>query len=122
MRHTWAVLGLFALSQLAVAASACYVDFVNSGGDSVVAISLATPGSGNWKLVTLHGVVDGGYVESSGGYMGKATVAIDVSRGCRYDLLVEFATRNALMLSGFDACKTHRIDIDRLWQQAHTTS
>lgn len=122
MRRTWSVLGVLVASPLAIAASFGYVDFVNSSGDGVVAISLAAPGSGNWKPLALHGVSGGGYVELSGGYMGTATVAIDTSHGCRYDVLIEFADRPALMVSGFDACKTHRIDIDRTWQRVHALS
>lgn len=122
MRRIWSVLGVLAASPLAIAASFGYVDFVNSGGDGVVAISLAAPGSGRWQPVRLRGVTGGGYVELSGGYMGTATVPIDTSHGCVYDVLVEFAQRPALVVNGFDACKTHRIDIDRTWQRMHAMS
>ncbi|MBE1161726.1 hypothetical protein [Dyella acidiphila] len=122
MRHKWSMLGVLVVSPLAIAASAGYVDFINGSGDPVVAISLAKPGSGDWKPVKLHGVVHGGYVSLDGGYMGEATVAMDISHGCFYDVLVEFSQRRALLLNNVDACRTHRIDIDRAWQQTHSIS
>jgi hypothetical protein len=122
MRRIWVVLGILLVSHLAMAASACYVHFINNGGDSVVAISLASPGSNQWKPVKLLGVVAGGYVSFDGGYMGDATTTVDVSHGCAYDILVEFSKRKALLLSDVDICHTHRFDIDKRWWQAQSIS
>ncbi|GLQ52117.1 hypothetical protein ACFFJT_18605 [Dyella flava] len=119
MRNTWLVLGLLMASQSVEAVSLCYVDFINEGEDSVVAISLATPGRNDWKPVTLRGVVNGGYVSVDGGYMGRAMVGIRADRGCVYDVLVEFARQNALLVKAFDVCHTHALYIERTWQQAH---
>ncbi|GFZ97230.1 hypothetical protein [Dyella caseinilytica] len=122
MRKIWIVLGVLLVSHLVIAASIRHVDFINSAGDSVVEISLATPGSGDWKPVKLSGVTDGGYVSLDGGYMGKATAVIDINHGCVYDILIEFSKRKALLLSNADVCHTHRFDIDKIWWQAQSAS
>ena len=120
MRNVWLVLGIFTASLAVNAASLSYVKFINSGGDAVVAISLATPGSNDWKLVKFRGVTNGGYVD--GGYMGKALVGIDTSHGCVYDVLVEFVTRKPLLINRFNVCRTHHLDIDKTWQQADSAA
>jgi hypothetical protein len=122
MRHTWLVLGILAVSQLADASSSCYVNFLNDGGDAVVSISLAAPGRSDWKPVALLAVVDGGYVNGEGGYMGKAIVGIHAEHGCLYDVLVEFARQRALLVKSFDVCHTHSLDIERTWWQASLAS
>jgi hypothetical protein len=122
MRKVWIVLGVLLVSHLALAASICNVRFINSGGDGVVAISLATPGTNDWKLIKLRSVTDGGYVTPAGGFMGTATGAVDVGHRCVYDILVEFSERKALLLSDVDICHVHRFDIDKMWWHAQSVS
>jgi hypothetical protein len=122
MRHALLVLGAMLASQSASAASSCYVDFINRGGDSVVSIKLATPGQHDWQPVALRGVTRGGYVQESGGYIGDAVVGINVDRGCRYDVLIEFAEQKALLVKAFDVCHVHALDIDDVRRQARPVS
>jgi hypothetical protein len=122
MRKIWIVFGILFVSHLALAASICNIRFINSGGDGVVAISLATPGSDDWKPIKLRGVTGGGYVSPGGGFMGTATGVVDVGHRCVYDILVEFSERRALLLSDVDVCRVHRFDIDRIWWQAQVAS
>jgi hypothetical protein len=118
MHRIWFVPALFLASQLAIPMSQHYVDFISDGSDSVVSIQLATPGGHDWVRVKLRGVTDGAYVSTTGGYIGHAKVGIDVSRGCLYDVRIEFAEQKALLLKGFDACRTRTVHIDDLWQKA----
>jgi len=120
MRNLWPVLGIFTASLAVNAASLSSIKFINSGGDAVVAISLAAPGSNDWKPVKFRGVTGGGYI--NGGYMGKALADIDTSRGCVYDVLVEFATRKALLIDKFDVCRMHHLDINKAWQRADSAA
>ncbi|GLQ97244.1 hypothetical protein [Dyella mobilis] len=122
MRNALFVLGSIVASQSASAASACYVDFINRGDDSVVSIELATPGQHDWKPVALRGVTNGGWVSDAGGYVGDAMVGIDVERGYVYDVLVEFATEKALLVKAFDVCHVHALDIDKVRRQARPIS
>jgi hypothetical protein len=122
MHRTRFVPAMFLASQLAIPMSQSYIDFVSNGSHAVVFIELATPGSNDWKPVKLRGVTDGGYVSSTGGYIGHAVVAIDLSRGCLYDVRIEFAEQKALLIEGLDACHVHTVRINDLWQKASRLS
>jgi hypothetical protein len=115
MRKAFFMLGIFLASGAVTAASSRYVDFISDGPESVVSIQLATPGHADWVSVKLNGVVDGGYVELEGGYVGRAHVAINMDRGCLYDVRVEFASRSVLTVPEFNVCRVHTFDIGQAW-------
>lgn len=119
MRITLFRLGVLLVSGTANASSQQYVHFINHGQDSVVSIESASPGSSDWIPVKIRGVTDGGYVSLQGGYIGSAMGFIDASRGCFYDIRIEFSSRKAMIVKGFDVCHTRSLDIDRAWLKAN---
>jgi hypothetical protein len=93
-----------------------YVDVVNDSSDSVIALSVAVPGSEAWKPLHLNGTFNGAYLE--GGYIGEAMVALPAEQGCMVDMLVEFVHQRALLISTLNVCKRNRLYLGRAWQQA----
>jgi hypothetical protein len=100
------------------ASSEQYVNFINDGDSSVVAIEMATPGSEHWTPVKLSGVIDGGYVSLEGGYVGQAMTKIHADSGCMYDVRIVFADHQALLLEGLNVCRTHAVHIGQQWRRA----
>lgn len=119
MHKSLLILGITLASQSANASSQRRVDFISDGSDSVTSIQLATPGKDDWTRVKLNGVRDGGYVSLEGGYLGHAMVSINVDRGCLYDVRIEFANQQALLVTNFNVCRMHSLDIDRVWWLAN---
>ncbi|MGC1548602.1 MAG: hypothetical protein WA777_08735 [Rhodanobacter sp.] len=115
MHKALLILGIFLVSEGAMASSPRYVDFISDGPESVISIQLATPGHSDWVPVKLNGVVDGGYVEFEGGYVGQALVAVNVDRGCLYDVRIEFASQKMLTVKEFNVCRMHNLDISQAW-------
>lgn len=121
MRYALCVVAGLAASCSAHVSPRHYVDFVNDSPDSVVSLSVAPPGSSDWKRLHLDGTFNGGYLE--GGYIGDAMVALPDGQGCMYDVLVEFAHQKALLISALNVCKVQQLHIGHAWQKAnlHTT-
>lgn len=116
MRHVLCIVGGLLASCSAHVPPRHYVDVINSGSDAIVALHAAAPGSNAWQRMPLHGVFPSSLVE--GGYLGRAWLAMPAEPRCRYDLLIEFAQRRALLIRNADLCQLHRLDVERAWRLA----
>jgi hypothetical protein len=118
MRNVLTAGVILLLSQTAEAASTQYVDFINDSESSVISIELATSGSEDWMPITLNGDTSGDYVSLEGGFLGQAMTAIDTDRGCVYDVRIDFADHQPLLLTGLNVCRTHALHIGQQWRRA----
>ena len=107
-----AVAGLLASCSAHVSARH-YVDVINDTPDSVVSLSLAAPGSADWKPVRLSD----GFNSSNlgGGYPGNTLVSLPQEQGCTYDVLVEFAYKKTVLISAVNVCQNYRLHIGQAW-------